>query len=106
MGEESKMKEKIYTFLQTIPRGKVATYGQIAGMLGNVRLARYVGNVLHQNPDGEKYPCYKVVNSRGELSSAYAFGGMEGQARRLTADGVEVKNGKVDLAKYLYNQEK
>ena len=62
--------------------------------------ARAVGNALHCNPDGDKYPCYKVVNSRGELSSSYAFGGLETQKRRLEADGIVVENDKVDLQKY------
>ena len=51
---------------------------------------------------GEKYPCYKVVNSKGELSRAYAFGGIDQQKRRLEAEGITVKNGKVDVKKYGY----
>lgn len=93
---------KIYTYLTTIPKGKVTTYGQIAEHLGNKRLARAVGNALHKNPDGDKYPCYKVVNSNGQLSPAYAFGGIEEQKRRLEDDGIEVVNYAVDLEKYLY----
>ena len=56
--------------------------------------------VAHKNPDGDKYPCYKVVNRKGKLSSAYAFGGIDEQKRRLEAEGVSVENGKVDLIKY------
>ncbi|MBQ8787277.1 MAG: MGMT family protein [Oscillospiraceae bacterium] len=94
--------KRIFDYLATIPKGKVVTYGQIAEHLGNKKLARAVGNALHRNPDGEKYPCYKVVNSRGQLSSAYAFGGIEEQKRRLEADGIEVTDYIVDLEKYLY----
>ena len=43
------MKEKVYEFLLTIPKGKVATYSQIAEHLGNKKLARVVGNILHNN---------------------------------------------------------
>ena len=93
-------KQNLYDLLLTIPRGCVVTYGQLAEMLGNKRLARVVGNALHANPDGDKYPCYKVVNGRGELSEAYAFGGIEEQRRRLQADGITVENGKVDLERY------
>ena len=50
--------------------------------------------------DPEHIPCFRVVNSKGELSGAFAFGGENEQARRLMADGVEVVNGKVDLKKY------
>lgn len=56
------LEQMVLEFLQTIPRGKVVTYGQIAAFLGNPKLARAVGNALHRNPDGEKYPCYKVVD--------------------------------------------
>lgn len=93
---------RIYTYLTTIPKGKVTTYGQIAEYLGNKRLARAVGNALHKNPDGDKYPCYKVVNSKGQLSTAYAFGGIEEQKRRLEADGIEITDYTVDLERYLY----
>ena len=95
-------KQKVYELLQTIPRGKVTTYGDIAKMLGNKTWARSVGNALHDNPDGDNYPCYKVVNSEGKLSRAYAFGGLEEQNRRLEKDGIVVKNGKVDLTRYRY----
>ena len=73
------MKEKVYNYLLTIPKGKVVTYKQIAEYLGNDKLARVVGNVLHRNPDENKYPCYKVVNSEGKLSRNFAFGGIEKQ---------------------------
>ena len=95
-------KQTLYELLLTIPRGKVVTYGTLAEMLGNRRMARAVGNALNSNPDGEKYPCYKVVDSKGELSRAYAFGGIDEQKRRLEADGIVVENGKVDLKRYGY----
>ena len=94
--------QKVYDTLLLIPRGYVVTYGRIAEMLGNRHLARAVGNALHANPDGDKYPCYKVVNSKGELSHAYAFGGIDEQKRRLEAEGISVENRKVDLKKYGY----
>ncbi|MDD6483835.1 MAG: MGMT family protein [Clostridiales bacterium] len=94
------MKEKVYEFLTTIPKGTVVTYSQIAKYLGNKNLARAVGNILHNNPDENKYPCYKVVDSKGNLSKNFAFGGIEGQKRRLEADGIIVNNYRVDLDKY------
>ena len=90
-------KQSVYEYLATIPKGKVVTYGQIAEYLGNKDLARTVGNILHSNPDGEKYPCYKVVNSKGKLSEQYAFGGNDSQRKKLEADGIIVENNKVDL---------
>lgn len=96
----------VYEFLQEIPHGKVATYKQIAEYLGNPKLARVVGNILHRNPDGDKNPCYKIVNNKGELSGSFAFGGAHEQQRRLEADGIEVINNKIDLQKYQYHPEK
>ena len=92
------MKEKVYQFLLTIPSNKVTTYGQIAEYLGNKNLARVVGNILHNNPDKEKYPCYKVVTSKGKLSKKFAFGGIECQRK---SDGIKVINYKVDLCEYM-----
>lgn len=94
------MKEKVYKYLTKIPKGKVVTYGQIAEYLGNKKLARVVGNILHNNPDENKYPCYKVVDSKGSLSKHFAFGGIEKQKERLERDGIIVNNYKVDLDKY------
>lgn len=94
------MKEKVYKYLTNIPKGKVVTYGQIAEYLGNKKLARVVGNILHNNPDEDKYPCYKVVDSKGNLSKQFAFGGIEKQKEKLEKDGIVVINYKVDLYKY------
>ena len=93
-------KERLFELLLTVPKGRVTTYGELARALGNSAYARAVGNALHRNPDVERYPCYKVVNSRGMLSPSYAFGGLSEQTRRLEADDVEVINGRVDLKKY------
>ena len=91
---------RIYEAVKRIPRGKVATYGQVAALAGNARMARAVGNALHRNPDPEGTPCYRVVNSKGELSGEFAFGGAGAQARLLEADGIEVRDGRVDLEVY------
>ena len=91
---------RIYEAVKKIPRGKVATYGQVAEMAGNKKMARAVGNALHKNPDPENIPCFRVVNSKGELSGAFAFGGEGEQERRLMEDGVTVEHGKVDLNQF------
>lgn len=96
------MQDRVLEYLTTIPRGKVVTYGQIADAIGCPGSARAVGNALHKNPDGNKYPCYKVVNSRGQLSGRFAFGGIMIQQERLEADGVEVANNRVDLSKFQF----
>lgn len=92
--------QSVYDLLLTVPRGCVVTYGTLAKLLGNPRWARAVGNALHQNPDGDRYPCYKVVNGKGKLSNAYAFGGIGEQKRRLEAEGISVVNNQVDIKKF------
>jgi len=92
--------KRIYEAVKKIPKGKVATYAQIAEMAGDRKMARAVGNALHKNPDPEAIPCFRVVNSKGECSGSFAFGGLDEQAKRLREDGIEVVNNKVDLEKY------
>ena len=92
--------KRIYEAVKKIPKGHVATYGRIAEMAGEPKMARAVGNALHKNPDPEHIPCFRVVNAKGELSGAFAFGGSGMQEKLLIEDGVEVINGKVDLKKY------
>ena len=95
IGETVAMKENVHEFVKNIPRGKVATYGQIALQLGTRNVARAVGNILHNNPDPEHIPCHRVVNSKGQLSRSYAFGGIEAQRRLLVSEGVVFKNEQV-----------
>ena len=95
--------ERIYEVVKKIPFGKVATYGQIAMLAGNPRWARVVGYALHVNPDPENIRCYRVVNRFGELSEAFAFGGINEQAELLKAEVVEVVDNRVNLEKFLWN---
>ena len=97
--------KRIYEAVKKIPRGKVATYGQVAELAGDKKMARAVGNALHRNPDPEHIPCYRVVNAKGELAGAFAFGGANVQEQLLAADGILVVDNKVDLAKYQMNIE-
>lgn len=96
--------ERIYEVVKQIPKGRVATYGQVARLAGNPHWSQVVGYALHVNPNPEIIPCYRIVNRFGEVSSAFAFGGENAQIALLEADGIEVKNGKVDLNKYLWNK--
>ena len=98
--KQNELAQKVYDYLLTIPKKKVVTYKQVAEYLGNKGLARVVGNILHKNPDGDKYPCYKVLNSKGELAENFVFGGKNIQKERLEKDGIIVKDGKVDLKIY------
>ncbi|HJC20805.1 MAG TPA: MGMT family protein [Candidatus Butyricicoccus avicola] len=90
---------RIYAVVRAIPRGKVATYGQVARLAGNPRWSRVVGYALHVNPDPEGIPCYRVVDRMGRTSKAFAFGGSDVQRALLEADGVQfLPDGRVDLA--------
>lgn len=95
--------EKVYQAVKQIPKGKVATYGQIAYAIGAPRCARQVGFALHVNPQPFVIPCHRVVNRFGTLAPAFAFGGEEVQAALLREEGVEVDDTyTIDLEKYLY----
>ena len=89
--------------VRRIPRGRVATYGQVALLAGNPHWSQVVGYALHVNPDPEGIPCYRVVNRFGEVSSAFAFGGENRQRELLLADGVPfLPDGRVDLRRALW----
>lgn len=92
--------KRIYEAVKKIPKGKVATYAQVAAMAGNEKMSRAVGNALHKNPTPGIIPCHRVVDSKGNLAGAFAFGGLDVQAKLLKDEGVEVIDGRVDLSKY------
>lgn len=93
--------EKVYRIVKQIPRGKVSTYGRIAKLVG-VKSPRLVGSILHKNIDPIHIPCHRVVNSQGKVAASFAFGGAKAQGKRLQSEGVDVKNGKVSLTKFLW----
>lgn len=98
--------ERIYDVVKRIPKGKVATYGQVAAMAGNPRWARVVGYALHKNPDPENIPCYRVVNREGKVADSFVFGGGEIQRQLLESEGVTFDaEGKIDFNKYLLKNE-
>ncbi|MDR1589811.1 MAG: MGMT family protein [Oscillospiraceae bacterium] len=92
--------DSIYAIVKRIPKGKVATYGDVAALAGRPRAAREVGWALHVNPDPANIPCHRVVNRFGGLSSAFAFGGKDEHKARLEAEGIEIEDCNVDLEKY------
>jgi methylated-DNA-protein-cysteine methyltransferase-like protein len=92
--------ERVYGVVKLIPKGKVATYGQIAVLAGNPRAPRIVGYALHSNPEPGIIPCHRVVNREGRLAPCFAFGGEEVQKAMLENEGVEVRDRYVDLDKF------
>ena len=101
----TEFEDKVYRAVRKIPKGKVATYGQIAVVVGCPKAARAVGNALHRNPDGDFTPCFRVVNREGGLSESFGFGGVYAQRERLREDGTEVVNFQVDLSLYQCSDE-
>lgn len=91
--------ERVYAMVEQIPTGQVATYGQIARLLGAPRNARFVGFALHANPRPGIVPCHRVVFADGRLADGFAFGGPLAQRTLLEEEGVAfTENGRVDLA--------
>lgn len=93
--------DTVYAIVKQIPRGKVATYGQIAAISGSPRASRAVGYALHFNPSPQTIPCHRVLNRFGGLAEAFVFGGKDEQKKRLEKEGVFVRDDfTVDLEKY------
>ena len=87
--------------LAKIPKGKVSTYGLLAKKL---RIhPRYAGKLLSRNTDGVKYPCFKIIRSDGSLGGFTSKHGLKDKIKRLEADGIEIRNNRIDLKKYLFD---
>lgn len=101
--KELYMFNEVYQAVKKIPYGCVATYGQIAAMIGRPKAARIVGYALHVNPEPGVIPCHRVVNRYGALAPAFAFGGREVQKALLEAEGVDVSDDfTVNLSIFLW----
>lgn len=93
--------EKIYDIVKKIPKGNVATYGQVAILAGNPHWSRVVGYALHKNPDPSTIPCHRVVNREGKVAEIFAFGGGTVQRQLLEKEGIVFEpNGRINLDKY------
>ncbi len=90
--------DAVYEVVRQIPAGRVATYGQVARMVGRPRNARFVGFALHVNPEPGIVPCHRVVFRDGSLAPGFAFGGEDEQRRLLEGENVEfLPDGRVDM---------
>ena len=96
--------ESVYDIVRKIPKGKVATYGQIAKLLGQPTKSKIIGWALHKNPYYGEVPCHRVVNRFGEISSSFAFGGGDAQKKLLEEEGIIFeKDGKISLSIFMWN---
>ncbi len=92
--------DRVKSVIRKIPRGRVATYGQIAKMAGNHRAARAVVWILHSSSGKHGLPWHRVVNGKGMIALKPGTG-FEEQVMRLVDEGVRVgRGGEVDLKKY------
>lgn len=98
--------QQVYDLVQTVPAGKVTTYGAVAKALGTPD-ARRVGRALHANPDASKTSCHRVVFSTGKLARGYAFGGPNEQMRKLQSEGITFDSqGVIDLKQVMFYPDK
>ena len=91
-------KEKVYKICRSIPKGRVATYGQVARLAGNPKAARAVGYYMKTNPDAPTTPCHRVVAADGSLTGYSGTGGIKKKKEMLRHEGVKFKGDKVDLS--------
>lgn len=102
MKKEAPFFSRVYALVETIPAGKVMTYGQISRLLDNTCSARYVGYAMASAPKG--LPCHRVVNRLGEMAKGTMFGGATCQRKLLEKEGAIFKaNGCLDLETCLYH---
>lgn len=93
----------VYKIAAQIPEGRVATYGQIAALLGNPLLARKVGEAMRNTPGYLNIPSHRVVNKAGAMAPGYAFGGEGKQREMLEKEGIVFKeNGCIDMKSCLW----
>ena len=97
--------QQVYAMVGQIPNGKVATYGQIAELVGDALAAREVGHIMSCVPAELKLPCHRVVNRTGGLAPEYAFGGQDRQRALLEAEGVTfLTDGRIDMVLHLWGE--
>jgi len=90
-------KENIYTLTKQIPKGKVATYGQLACLAGNPKAARAVGMLMRTNPYAPQVPCHRVVGADGSLVGYSAGKGISSKKEILKKEGVKFRGNKINL---------
>lgn len=92
---------KIYELLKKVPKGKVITYKELA-KAAKTKAYRAVGTAMARNPFAPRVPCHRVVNSDGKIGNYSGKGRVKTKIKMLRKEGVEVKNNRIDLKKYLF----
>lgn len=109
--ELERFRTRVRRLVARIPAGRVATYGQLSALAGHPRRARFVGRVLRELPPGSDLPWHRVINAQGRISPRAGEARWPGepverrQSRLLRAEGVRLRGGVVDLARYGWRPE-
>jgi len=99
----NEFEDRVYGIARLIPKGKVASYGQLAEMAGYPRMARAAGRAMRNGPSDEDIPYHRVVNKSGDLAPSHVFGGKERQRRILESEGIVFRpNGRIDMKKCIW----
>lgn len=97
MRDQPTFRARVYDLTRKIPKGKVATYGQLARLAGKPKAARAIGLFMRTNPDAPRTPCHRVVASNGSLTGYSGKGGITGKKTMLIAEGIKFNKEKVNL---------
>lgn len=103
MKQVSAFRAAVYALTRAIPKGKVATYGQLARLVGSPGAARAVGMCMKSNPDAPHTPCHRVVASDGHLRGYSGQGGVASKKQMLIDEGVCIRGSRVDLTVSQWN---
>lgn len=95
------MEQKVYSLLKRVPKGRVTTYGELA-KAAHLH-PRTIGMLMKNNKYPVNIPCYKVVRSDGSIGGYSGNGGVRKKIELLKKDGINVKNGKIDLKTRLHS---
>ena len=105
MTEISDFSRQVIKYIQSIPPGKVATYGQIAELAGKPQGSRGVAWILHSSSTAHKLPWHRVLNAKGKISFEIGTHNFRQQKKRLEKEGVELSpDGQLSLARYQWKK--
>ena len=96
-------RDKVYAITRRIPKGKVATYKQVAKLAGNSKAIRAVGYFMKINPYAPIVPCHRVIASDGKLTGYSGKGGIISKKKMLLEEGIKFKNNIIDLSTFKWN---